>query len=208
MVKTDILIVVDMQNDFIDGALGSKEARAIVENVRQKIINAKNSGVEILFTKDTHGEDYMDTEEGKNLPVKHCIKGTDGWEISDRIRSEDALSDAYIFAKDTFGSGALYKHLKTHYYNPVIEVVGLCTDICVLSNVVMAKTALPNAHVVVDAACCAGVTPESHDTALNAMKAIQIEVINQGQEPWRELGVNLDAGDTDRDVETEEEVEL
>ncbi len=208
MAKTDILIVVDMQNDFIDGTLGSKEAQAIVENVRQKIIDAEKSGAEILFTQDTHSENYMDTEEGKNLPVKHCIKNTDGWNISDRIWSEDVLSDAYVFEKGTFGSGELYKHLKVHYYDPVIEVVGLCTDICVLSNVVRAKTALPNAHIIVDAACCAGVTPESHDTALNAMKAIQIEVINQGREPWRELGVNLDAGGTDRDVDVEEEVEL
>ena len=181
-----ILIVVDMQKDFTTGALGSKEAAAIIDNVSTKVSNARANGEMVLFTQDTHADNYMQTEEGKNLPVPHCVKGTEGWLVETGLREDTDLT----FEKETFGSKELGKFLDnlvtTDEEDYVIELVGLCTDICVLSNAVVAKTAIPNAHIIVDAACCAGVTPESHDTALNAMKAIQVEVINQGKEPWRE----------------------
>lgn len=179
-----ILIVVDMQTDFTTGALGSKEAASIVSNVAAKINEARANGDMVIFTQDTHGDDYMQTEEGKNLPVPHCIKGTDGWLFAAGLQGDNDN----VFEKETFGSMKLGKFLETMQADDeeyAIELVGLCTDICVLSNAVIAKAAMPNAHVIVDAACCAGVTPESHDTALNAMKAIQVEVINQGKEPWR-----------------------
>ena len=178
-----VLIVVDMQQDFIDGALGSEEAVTIVEKVAEKVRAAEEEGVLVLFTRDTHGEDYMNTEEGKNLPVPHCIKHTEGWQVSGKIPYPQ---EARSFDKLTFGSLDLGNFLKELAFPPErVELVGLCTDICVLSNAVIAKAALPNAHIVVDAACCAGVTPVSHDTALAAMKAIQVEVVNQGSEPWR-----------------------
>lgn len=178
-----VLIVVDMQQDFIDGALGSEEAVTIVEKVAEKVRAAEEEGVLVLFTRDTHGEDYMNTEEGKNLPVPHCIKHTEGWQVNGKIPYPQ---EARSFDKLTFGSLDLGNFLKELAFPPErVELVGLCTDICVLSNAVIAKAALPNAHIVVDAACCAGVTPASHDTALAAMKAIQVEVVNQGSEPWR-----------------------
>ena len=178
-----ILIVVDMQNDFIDGALGSKEAVTIVDKVAEKIKAAEDEGALVLFTRDTHGEDYMATEEGKNLPVPHCIERSAGWQISEKIPYPQ---NSRSFDKFTFGSMDLGSFLKELVSAPErVELVGLCTDICVLSNAVIAKAALPNAHIVVDAACCAGVSPASHDTALAAMKAIQVEIVNQVSEPWR-----------------------
>lgn len=178
-----ILIVVDMQADFIDGALGSQEAQAIVGNVAAKVREAQQEGSLVIFTRDTHGEDYLATEEGKHLPVPHCLERTAGWQLSEQIPCPE---EAPIIDKYTFGSLDLGNFLKELAFPPEnIELVGLCTDICVLSNAVMAKAALPNAHIVVDAACCAGVTPASHDTALAAMKVIQVEVLNQGNEPWR-----------------------
>ena len=178
----DVLIVVDMQNDFIDGALGSKMAQAIVENVNQKVKDAEENGKVIIFTKDTHYENYLDTEEGKNLPVPHCIINTEGWEITDKI---EVPNDANILQKNTFGAKFLSDYLLMCDNIKNIELVGLCTDICVISNAIVAKTTEPNVHIIVDASCCAGVTPKSHDTALSAMKTLQIEVINQGKEPWR-----------------------
>ena len=183
MTAKNVLIVVDMQNDFIDGALGSKEAVAIVDKVAEKVKAAEEEDTLVLFTRDTHGDDYMTTEEGKNLPVPHCIERTEGWQISERIICPHKSRS---FDKFTFGSIDLGNFLRELAFTPErVELVGLCTDICVLSNAVIAKAALPNAHILVDAACCAGVTPESHDTALSAMKAIQVEVVNQGSEPWR-----------------------
>ena len=178
----DVLIVVDMQIDFIDGALGSKMAQAIVENVNQKVKEAEENGKVIIFTKDTHYENYLDTEEGKNLPVPHCIINTEGWEITDKI---EVPNDANILQKHTFGAKFLSDYLLMCDNIKNIELVGLCTDICVISNAIVAKTAEPNAHIIVNASCCAGVTPKSHDTALSSMKTLQIEVINQGKEPWR-----------------------
>ena len=170
-----LLVVVDMQNDFIDGALGTKEAVAIVPNVKAKIEGFEGS---VLFTRDTHFEDYMDTQEGHNLPVPHCIKGTEGWEIRSEL---EALRTTEAIDKLTFGSSELPEVIaKLNKENPIesITFVGLCTDICVISNVMVTKAFFPEIPVIVDAACCAGVTPESHKNALEAMKVCQVKVEN------------------------------
>lgn len=167
-----ILVVVDMQNDFIDGALGTKEAEVIVPYVQKKIESYKNE--KIYFTRDTHGENYSETQEGKKLPVPHCIKGTDGWQISDKL---DTFG-CEVIDKPTFGSVALSKLIKED--NPEsVELCGLCTDICVISNAMLIKATLPEVKISVDASCCAGVTPESHKNALEAMKMCQIEITGE-----------------------------
>ena len=162
------LIVVDMQNDFIDMALGTKEAVAILPQVRAKIEEYKGRGDEIIFTRDTHGENYLSTPEGKKLPVPHCIKGTKGWEIADGLYVEGAK----IIDKPNFG----WPNWKDESLEEV-ELIGLCTDICVVSNALIIKATFPDAEVKVDSACCAGVTPESHGAALTTMKMCQIDVI-------------------------------
>ena len=168
----NVLVVVDMQNDFIDGALGTPEAVSIVPYVKNRIENFEGT---VLFTRDTHFEDYMSTQEGMNLPVKHCIQGTPGWEIR---RSLDELRKTEPIDKITFGSCALPEILRKE--NPEsITFVGLCTDICVISNVMITKAFFPEVPVIVDAAGCAGVTPESHKNALAAMKMCQVTVINE-----------------------------
>jgi len=169
------LVVVDMQNDFIDGALGTKEAEAIVGNVLKKIQSYDPE--DVLVTLDTHGEDYMSTQEGKNLPVEHCIKGTPGWELSPVLA--DALKGAKKFEKPTFGSVKLAEYLKetADGQDLEIEMVGLCTDICVVSNAMLIKAFLPEAKIKVDSSCCAGVTPESHEHALATMRSCQVEVL-------------------------------
>ena len=183
-----VLIVVDMQNDFIDGALGSQEAVTIVDKVAEKVKAAEEEGTLVLFTRDTHGEDYMTTEEGKNLPVEHCIKGSAGHELVDELKPFLSETDTAVFEKNTFGSkelGSYLSEIRLVKDIEKIELVGLCTDICVISNAVIAKSFMPDIPIYVDAACCAGVTAESHDTALQAMKAIQVHVENEGTEPWR-----------------------
>ena len=171
----NILVVIDMQNDFIDGALGTPEAVAIVPKVMVKMMNFDGL---VLATRDTHGEDYLERPEGKKLPVVHCIKGTHGWEIKDEIQQ---LLISQPIDKPTFGSEALGKVLKdlNNDVEPIdsITLVGLCTDICVISNAMLLKAFLPEVPIMVDASCCAGVTPESHERALEAMKACQIEII-------------------------------
>ena len=170
-----ILIVIDMQNDFIDGALGTPEAEAIVDNVVAKINSYDTK--DIFATRDTHEENYLETMEGKNLPVEHCIKGTEGWEISLEL---DALRKTEPIDKVTFGSSELgFKLAEMNAEEPIgcITLVGLCTDICVISNAMIVKAFLPEVPVRVDAACCAGVTPESHENALAAMKCCQIEIV-------------------------------
>lgn len=170
-----VLVVVDMQNDFISGALGSPEAEAIVPKVCEKI---RDFDGEVLYTRDTHGPDYLETQEGRKLPVPHCIKGTRGWELDSRV---EALRKSTPIDKPTFGSKALGDVLKArHVYDGGLDEVvlaGLCTDICVISNAVLLKAYLPETRIVVDASCCAGVTPESHETALRAMRACQIETV-------------------------------
>ena len=172
------LVVIDMQNDFIDGSLGTPEAVAIVGNVADKI--GQYNPCDVYVTMDTHGPNYLNTEEGRNLPVEHCIKGTDGWKLSPAI--EDMLRDAHVFEKPTFGSVALAESLKELAGDDYpagegmeIELVGLCTDICVVSNALMIKAYLPEAEVSVDPTCCAGVTPESHEAALATMRMCQIK---------------------------------
>lgn len=177
--NTKILIVVDMQNDFINGALGTREAQAIVPNVKNKINEYLNRGDTIIFTRDTHGEDYLRTAEGKKLPVEHCMRNTVGWEIP----SDIVPDNAYCIDKETFGY-AFWNHerrISEPYIrgnNCTIEIVGLCTDICVISNALIIKAVYPQANIVVDATCCAGVTPETHEAALLTMKSCQIDVIN------------------------------
>ena len=164
------LIVVDMQNDFITGTLGSEIAKEIVPNVVEKV---KNFDGKVIFTRDTHYDEYMQTQEGKNLPIKHCIKDTDGWQICDELKPY--VNE--VVDKITFGSINLPKILED--YNEEIEKIelcGLCTDICVISNAVILKAAFPEVKIEVDSNCCAGVSVESHNTALNAMKAVQIAV--------------------------------
>ena len=172
----NVLVVVDMQNDFIDGALGTKEAVAIVPNVKEKIENFNGT---VLFTRDTHFENYMDTQEGKNLPVPHCIKDTEGWQIRAEL---EALRQTEAIDKVTFGSSELpNKLMELNAAEPIesITFVGLCTDICVISNVMVTKAFLPEVPVIVDAACCAGVSPETHKNALEAMKVCQVKVENE-----------------------------
>lgn len=167
------LIVVDMQNDFIDGALGTAEAVSIVPYVKSVI---ENFDGKVIFTRDTHFENYMETQEGKNLPVPHCIKGTDGWQIRAEL---DALRKTEAIDKLTFGSKDLAEMLKNEGDIESITFVGLCTDICVISNVMLVKAFYPEIPLIVDAKACAGVTPESHKNALNAMKMCQVTVINE-----------------------------
>ena len=169
-----ILIVVDMQNDFIDGPVGTAEAQKIVEPVKEKVRSYLPEN--IYVTMDTHGEDYLDTQEGKNLPVKHCMKGTEGREIRKDIA--ELLSDAKFFEKPTFGSVTLAEDLKALSEKEEIEIelVGLCTDICVVSNALLLKAYMPEVKISVDASCCAGVTPEKHIAALETMRSCQIHV--------------------------------
>lgn len=170
------LIVVDMQNDFIDGALGTAEAQAIVGKVAEKI---RGFDGKVIFTRDTHGENYMETQEGANLPVPHCIRGTKGWEIRAEL---EALRTGPAVDKPTFGSVELAHMLAQENLSESVgsvTLIGLCTDICVISNAMIIKATLPEIPVIVDAACCAGVTPESHQNALAAMKMCQINVVNE-----------------------------
>ncbi|MDD6057047.1 MAG: cysteine hydrolase [Clostridiales bacterium] len=164
------LIVVDMQNDFINGALGTKEAQGIVENVKAKIKEYQKRGDEIIFTRDTHGEDYLETSEGRGLPVVHCILGTHGWQIADGLE----VPDCTYIDKPTFG-WTNWNQLDLEE----VEIIGLCTDICVVSNALILKAAFPDVRLTVDASCCAGVTPETHKAALETMKMCQIQVIGE-----------------------------
>ena len=168
-----VLIVVDMQNDFIDGALGTPEAAAIVGNVKRKIEEFDGT---VLFTRDTHEKNYLQTQEGRNLPVEHCIRGTEGWQIRKEL---EELRKTEAIDKVTFGSSELGGILRDMNEKDGIEeitFIGLCTDICVISNVMIAKAFLPEVPIAVDPSCCAGVTPESHETALKAMTACQIRI--------------------------------
>ncbi len=164
------LIVIDMQNDFITDALGTKEAQAIVEKVKAKIAAYKEAGDRILYTRDTHTEDYLNTPEGKKLPVTHCVKGTRGWEIADGLYVEGSE----IIDKPTFGFIGWDKMTFDD-----VELIGLCTDICVVSNALILKATFPEANITVDASCCAGVTPDTHNAALATMKMCQIDVIGE-----------------------------
>lgn len=168
-----VLVVVDMQNDFINGSLGTPEAQAIIPKVRDKIHQYQVNGDEIIFTQDTHYNDYLETLEGKKLPIKHCIKPTAGWEIHPDL---DLINYPHI-EKYTFGYDNWYQVSKVIMADE-IEIIGLCTDICVVSNALGIKACYPETKITVDASCCAGTTPERHKAALEVMKSCQIEVIN------------------------------
>ena len=172
-----ILIVIDMQNDFIDAALGTREAVAIVDAVKAKI--RSYPAEDVIATMGTHGADYMDTQEGKSLPVPHCIKGSAGWQIRPDIA--ELLTGAKIYEKPTFGSLALARDLKAIAEKEEIELelIGLCTDICVVSNALLLKASMPEVKISVDAGCCAGVTPEKHMAALETMASCQIQIVNK-----------------------------
>ena len=180
------LIVIDMQNDFISGSLGTSEAQAIVKKVKTKINQAVKNKDAVLFTRDTHGADYLDTQEGKKLPVPHCIRYTSGWQIEKSLQ----IPDVRIFDKNTFGSLDFGNTLKAIWeevtaageaaegeYPMEVDFTGFCTGICVLSNVVMAKAFVPEARVCVIENACACVTPQTHQTAIAAMGPIQVDVI-------------------------------
>ena len=168
-----LLIVVDMQTDFVTGALGTKEAQAIVPMVAEKIKKAKEDGTDVIFTLDTHEENYLDTQEGKHLPVPHCIKNTEGWMLIPELRP--LAGGCMSVEKPTFGSTRL-AHIVGRAGYDEIELIGLCTDICVISNAMILKASVPETPISVDASCCAGVTPESHANALAAMKMCQIAI--------------------------------
>lgn len=172
------LIVVDMQKDFVDGALGSKEAVAIVPVLLEKI---QNFDGEVIFTYDTHQADYMDTQEGHMLPVPHCIEGTDGWQLIDQLEEIRAEGGCRSYKKPTFGCVKLAQDLQAEYLQGGIEsleVVGVCTDICVVSNALLLKAYMPEVPISVDAKCCAGVTPEKNEAALETMRSCQIELVH------------------------------
>lgn len=171
-----VLIVVDMQNDFVSGSLGSAEAREIVKGVLEKVKDAKEEETDIVFTRDSHSEDYLDTQEGKHLPVMHCVSGTKGWEIVDCLKPY--ANETKIIDKPSFGSMELAAYVADKRYTE-IELVGLCTDICVVSNALLIKAAAPEAKVCIDALCCAGVTKDSHEAALKTMEMCQVEVCRE-----------------------------
>lgn len=173
-----LLVVVDMQTDFIDGALGTPEAQSIVPNVKKKVKEYNDNDDVVVYTRDTHSKNYLETAEGKKLPVPHCIQHSEGW----KIRPEVYAFGAPIIDKVTFGYDAWMHYLS---YNDIInvneiesiEIIGLCTDICVISNAMILKAQFHETPIIVDSSCCAGVTPESHTRALEAMKMCQIEVV-------------------------------
>ncbi|MDD7641207.1 MAG: cysteine hydrolase [bacterium] len=170
-----ILVVVDIQNDFVDGALGSAEAAAIVDKVVNKI---KDFDGEIIVTYDTHSDNYMDTREGRYLPVPHCIKGTEGWQLNEKVQEALNSREYTKIYKPTFGATALVEKFDgCDQYQTDVTLIGLCTDICVVSNAMLLKAFYPEMNINVDADCCAGVTPESHEAALATMKSCQINII-------------------------------
>ena len=173
----EFLVVVDMQKDFVDGSLGTKEAESIIPNVVKKISNFRG---DIFVTFDTHFDNYMDTAEGKKLPVPHCIKGTEGWELDIRVGKALTNKEFTKVEKRTFGSVELPELIKTAASDEAFEItlIGLCTDICVVSNALILKANFPEMKIAVDASCCAGVTVSSHEEALNTMSMCQIEILN------------------------------
>ncbi len=185
----NILIVVDMQNDFVNGSLGTKEAQAIIPHVVKRIQEAKAAGWTIYVTQDTHFSDYLHTQEGEKLPVKHCLLGTEGWKLNEDVQSALANYPYCLVHKSTFGSDHMIEELlmltdsnyrfdlECNGQPDTFELIGLCTDICVVSNAILVKTYFPEDRVVVNSACCAGVTPALHEAALKVMQSCQIDVI-------------------------------
>lgn len=169
-----LLAVIDMQNDFVTGSLKNDEAVKIIPAIVNKLNGVDENETVVVFTKDTHTPDYLNTQEGRNLPFVHCVKGTDGWNIIPELKAYE--KDKRIFEKPGFGSEELADYARDAQFSE-IELIGVCTDICVISNAMLLKAALPEAEITVDSACCAGVTVESHNNALNAMKMCQIKII-------------------------------
>ena len=177
-----ILIVIDFQNDFITGSLGTKEAQAIVPNVKKKIENYKSLvDAQICFTRDTHFDNYLFTNEGKYLPIKHCIYDTDGWKIKDNLFdfAYENFENVYYIDKETFGLLNWRFPIWKDKNIERIELIGLCSDVCVISNALILKATYPDANIIVDASCCAGTTPEKHKAAIEVMKSCQINVIGE-----------------------------
>lgn len=175
------LIVIDMQNDFVTGALGTEEAKKAAKNTVQKIEGFQGK---ILFTQDTHPENYLDTQEGKMLPVRHCIRGTVGWQLIPELKMIQEQKKAPVFEKNTFGSVALAQFLLEKYQEKMVEsveLVGLCTDICVISNALLIKAYMPELPVMVAPSCCAGVSPDKHESALQTMESCQI-ILKDGRD--------------------------
>lgn len=170
--KEKLLVVVDMQKDFIDGALGTKEAQGILPAVRERISLARGSGERIVFTRDTHEQNYLSTQEGKLLPVVHCVRGTDGWQLAEGL----CAAGERIFDKPAFGSPELAVYVREEGFSQV-ELIGVCTDICVISNAILIKSFCPETQVSVRADCCAGATPRGHETALSAMAVCQVNIL-------------------------------
>lgn len=173
---THYLIVVDMQRDFVDGSLGTPEAQAIVENVVKKIEAHEGP---ILATLDTHTPDYLNTAEGRKLPVVHCVRGTPGWELDARVAAALSKRDHTLVEKPSFGSIELPGRIEADGEGLRIELIGLCTDICVISNALILKAHFPEAELCVDARCCAGVTPEAHRAALAVLRSCQVDVTGE-----------------------------
>lgn len=169
------LVVIDMQNDFITGVLGNEECRTVVPQVVKRVQEATADGIDIIFSQDTHQENYLSTQEGRKLPVPHCIQNTEGWKIIPEL-AETAVQKGIVFTKETFGSSAIAEYIKEQHYDEV-ELIGVCTDICVISNAMVIKAFVPEAEIAVNESCCAGVTPQSHQTAIEAMKACQINIL-------------------------------
>lgn len=171
-----VLVVVDMQKDFVDGALGTKEAVAIVDAVVEKV---KTFDGEVIFTRDTHFDNYMETQEGANLPVPHCVKDTEGWDLIPELKAFCEEKKCKVYDKPTFGSTALASDLKVLYDAgelESVELIGICTDICVVSNALLIKAFMTELPVSLDSSCCAGVTPEKHEAALETMRSCQVLV--------------------------------
>lgn len=182
-----VLIVVDMQNDFVTGSLGSETAQAIIPNVEKKILEYLKSEREdeVYFTRDSHATDYLSTKEGEKLPVEHCIYGSHGWQIIPELKQYSELADE-IVNKDSFGYPCWEDELGREERIESIELIGVCTDICVVSNALILKALYPEVEIIVDASCCAGTTPEAHQAALRVMQSCQITVI--GEEFYVEMG--------------------
>lgn len=177
---TRILVVIDFQNDFITGSLGTKEAQAIVPNVINKIKEYKQNYDFIIVTQDTHDSRYSVTKEGTKLPVPHCIYKTEGWNLHPEVEEALANYPHLTIFKGTFGTSKIAEHIKHAKLDKInIEIIGLCTDVCVVTNAILLKTAFPEADISIDASCCAGVTPELHSAALKVMKSCQIDVTGE-----------------------------
>ncbi len=167
-----LAVVIDMQRDFISGALGTPEASVAAERIAERLKTLRSRGTEIVYTQDTHGEDYAKTQEGRRLPVAHCLEGSEGWQILPSLY----IPGSKIFRKSAYGSPELAAYVAEEGFDEV-ELLGVCTDICVISNALLIRAFSPETRVAVNAACCAGATPEGHENALRAMAVCHVDII-------------------------------